>query len=341
MRFNGFTGIVKADIREADKEAALFFDVADISKDETLRRAQLIVHHRCLATNNSLFLVRFRLSVFQVLHRHERLLDDRLVSGPTCGQWESLDVRLAVDQWTQNRTSNFGLILRWGIIRSRRRKTSSSTDALPSQPMHPSLTQTEALPLTQFALLWPPVVIGGHSPPKTSAPILITYTTDRSSDAQRHASSRSSPRHRKRSTTGKWSKTQRQPPSQHPPTPPPPPSSAAAARQQGLRTGGYCRRRSLYIDFSDIGWDDWIVAPVGYMAYYCHGECPTFLHEYVNYTNHAVIQSFVHSANPRTVPRPCCVPTKLSSIPMLYVDSAAKVVLKNYEDMVVEECGCR
>jgi bone morphogenetic protein 2/4 len=35
------------------------------------------------------------------------------------------------------------------------------------------------------------------------------------------------------------------------------------------------------------------------------------------------------------------VPTELSPISMLYLDEYEKVVLKNYENMVVEGCGCR
>lgn len=34
-----------------------------------------------------------------------------------------------------------------------------------------------------------------------------------------------------------------------------------------------------------------------------------------------------------------CVPTELSAISMLYLDENEKVVLKNYQDMVVEGCG--
>ncbi len=102
-----------------------------------------------------------------------------------------------------------------------------------------------------------------------------------------------------------------------------------------------CKRHELYVDFSDVGWDDWIVAPPGYQAYYCQGECIFPLPEYINATNHAIVQTLVHSVDPTAVPRPCCVPTELSPISMLYLDEYEKVVLKNYQDMVVLGCGCR
>lgn len=36
-----------------------------------------------------------------------------------------------------------------------------------------------------------------------------------------------------------------------------------------------CCRESLYISFADIGWDDWIIKPEGYNAYFCRGSCLT------------------------------------------------------------------
>lgn len=102
-----------------------------------------------------------------------------------------------------------------------------------------------------------------------------------------------------------------------------------------------CKPRRLYIDFKDVGWQDWIIAPQGYMANYCHGECPFPLSESLNGTNHAILQTLVHSFDPRGTPQPCCVPIRLSPISLLFYDNNDNVVLRHYEDMVVDECGCR
>ncbi|XP_055299922.1 protein decapentaplegic-like [Sitodiplosis mosellana] len=102
-----------------------------------------------------------------------------------------------------------------------------------------------------------------------------------------------------------------------------------------------CQRKPLYVDFSNVGWDDWIVTPNGYDAYYCHGECRFPFADHLNTTNHAVVQTLVNSINSDLAPKACCIPTQLKPISMLYLDDQNKVVLKSYQDMVVVGCGCR
>lgn len=102
-----------------------------------------------------------------------------------------------------------------------------------------------------------------------------------------------------------------------------------------------CRRHAMRVDFTHVGWNDWIVAPAFYEAFHCKGECNFPFPDHLNATNHAIVQSLINSVNPTKVPKPCCIPTQLSSISMLYVDDEQKVTLKNYRDMVVKGCGCR
>lgn len=285
---------------------ALSFDVVDISRtEERLQGAELNVHHRCSTGNVSTpsggRTRRLRLTVFQVTRRPPK----------TKGGFgrRLLDSRVVSD---------------------------SHCDRTLALEVRPAVVRWTANPAANLGLIlrWTATAAGSDVTGDflSTPPILITYS-DRlkhpqalppSEERHQHqtpvrVASSHRRRHVKRST-GKKGKS----------------SGGLLGAQQGD-----CQRRDLYVDFSDIGWDDWIVAPVGYEAFYCHGECPTFLHDYVNYTNHAVIQAFVHSASPSAAPRPCCVPTELSAIPMLYVDSTGKVILKNYEDMVVEACGCR
>ncbi|XP_039248503.1 bone morphogenetic protein 2-like [Styela clava] len=102
-----------------------------------------------------------------------------------------------------------------------------------------------------------------------------------------------------------------------------------------------CKRQNLYVDFAEVDWNDWIVAPHGYHAFYCDGPCPFPLAEYMNATNHAIVQTLVNAVEPLLAPMPCCVPTELSSIAMLYLDELEVVVLKSYQQMTVDACGCR
>ncbi|XP_035232681.1 bone morphogenetic protein 6-like, partial [Stegodyphus dumicola] len=101
-----------------------------------------------------------------------------------------------------------------------------------------------------------------------------------------------------------------------------------------------CQRWTLYVSFRDLGWQDWIIAPDGYGAYYCYGRCYFPLNAHMNATNHAIVQALVHFTNPTMAPKPCCAPTQLSAITVLYFDDNSNVILKKYKNMVVKSCGC-
>ncbi|XP_014874388.1 bone morphogenetic protein 6 [Poecilia latipinna] len=101
-----------------------------------------------------------------------------------------------------------------------------------------------------------------------------------------------------------------------------------------------CKRHELYVSFRELGWQDWIIAPEGYAANYCDGECSFPLNGHMNATNHAIVQTLVHLMNPENVPKPCCAPTKLHAISVLFFDDNSNVILKKYKNMVVRACGC-
>ncbi|KAK5646801.1 hypothetical protein RI129_005265 [Pyrocoelia pectoralis] len=101
-----------------------------------------------------------------------------------------------------------------------------------------------------------------------------------------------------------------------------------------------CKINTLYISFKDLKWQDWIIAPDGYAAYYCSGECNFPLNSHMNATNHAIVQTLVHLMSPVKYPKPCCAPTKLTPISVLYFLDESNVILKKYKKMVVKSCGC-
>ncbi|XP_030203617.1 growth/differentiation factor 6-B [Gadus morhua] len=128
-------------------------------------------------------------------------------------------------------------------------------------------------------------------------------------------------------------------------------SSAAAAaaataknrhgKRHGRKSKTRCGKRPLHVNFRQLGWDDWIIAPLDYEAHHCEGVCEFPLRAHLEPTNHAIIQTLMNSMGPGDMPPSCCAPTQLSPISILYIDSGNNVVYKQYEDMVVESCGCR
>ncbi|KAG9267364.1 growth/differentiation factor 2 [Astyanax mexicanus] len=103
----------------------------------------------------------------------------------------------------------------------------------------------------------------------------------------------------------------------------------------------YCRRTSLRVNFKDIGWDQWIVAPPEYEAYECKGVCSFPMTNDVTPSKHAIIQSLMHLSNPKKANKACCVPTKLDPLTVMYQENGVITVRHLYEEMKVAKCGCR
>ncbi|NWX86235.1 DSL1 protein, partial [Nothoprocta ornata] len=115
-----------------------------------------------------------------------------------------------------------------------------------------------------------------------------------------------------------------------------------SSRSKRSIRANHCRRTSLHVNFEEIGWDSWIIAPKDYEAFECKGGCFFPLTDNVTPTKHAIVQTLVHLQNPKKASKACCVPTKLDSISILYKDDAGvPTLIYNYEGMKVAECGCR
>ncbi|XP_045614962.2 bone morphogenetic protein 10 [Procambarus clarkii] len=116
---------------------------------------------------------------------------------------------------------------------------------------------------------------------------------------------------------------------------------AKGRRPRKRKAKNGCKKKPLRVDFKDIGWDTWIIAPPSYEANQCSGKCNYPLASHLSPTKHAVVQNLVHSLHPDRTSRACCVPTLLGPISLLYLENGITTFKYDYDDMVVLECGCR
>uniref|UniRef100_A0A665UWA4 Growth/differentiation factor 10 n=1 Tax=Echeneis naucrates TaxID=173247 RepID=A0A665UWA4_ECHNA len=116
----------------------------------------------------------------------------------------------------------------------------------------------------------------------------------------------------------------------------------ARRRQWSITQHRGCSRRNLRVDFADIGWSEWVIAPKAFEAYYCAGPCGFPMSKVTRPSNHATIQSIVRAVGIIPgVPEPCCVPEKMSPLAVLYQDESRNTVLKVYPNMSIQSCSCR
>ncbi|KAK7571848.1 hypothetical protein V9T40_014320 [Parthenolecanium corni] len=102
-----------------------------------------------------------------------------------------------------------------------------------------------------------------------------------------------------------------------------------------------CCKQQFYIRFRDIGWHTWIIAPSGYYANYCRGDCGGFHRTPDTYINpHTYALEDYKKINQYSLFEPCCAPVKFSSISMIYITPDQNVIKRDLPKMVVDECGC-
>ncbi|KAF0028636.1 hypothetical protein F2P81_019723 [Scophthalmus maximus] len=124
-------------------------------------------------------------------------------------------------------------------------------------------------------------------------------------------------------------------------------ADARRRRKRGLECDGkvrVCCKRQFYVNFKDIGWNDWIIAPPGYHANYCEGDCPSHVASITGSTlsfHSTVISHYrMRGYSPFQNLRSCCVPTRLRAMSMLYYNEEQKIIKKDIQNMIVDECGC-
>ena len=101
--------------------------------------------------------------------------------------------------------------------------------------------------------------------------------------------------------------------------------------------GTKCCRHPIWISFADIGWDDWVVAPKGYQAYYCDGSCANRAQSANNF---ALIKTLLHGIRSDSALSPCCTATSMSPLSILHHDTRGQLTVSVLDDMIVNSCGC-
>lgn len=99
-----------------------------------------------------------------------------------------------------------------------------------------------------------------------------------------------------------------------------------------------CCRKSLTIDFKEIGWDNWIISPKSYNAYYCKGDCSRHSDHTSTYKHTGVLKAIAVQSDRKDISY-CCTPKRFSSLIILYM-SDGNIIRREIENMIVEECWC-
>ncbi|XP_047450945.1 bone morphogenetic protein 16 [Mugil cephalus] len=336
---------------EDNTRVHISFNISSIPQDERVLSAELRLLRSDRATLGP---GPHRLNLYLSEHHGDpeptlletRLLKNGVHSHKPSGFWEAFSLSADLFHKAQAQTGSLGFLLEV--------KPENSTTSLPDQSFSPAAGEKEAEKQKQGHLrVCRSVGQDDHSWAQ-ERPLLVTYSHDgRGEPLVKHG--RRTPGNGQRMKVRNGTKVRGRKSKKRGYTMPGLGSSKGGASwsEPGRvkRNGGRaaklkrlsrnrCRRHPLYVDFNDVGWHKWIIAPSGYDAFFCLGECRFPLADHMNSSSHAMVQTLVNSVN-TAVPRACCVPTSLSPIALLYLDHEDRVVLKNYQDMVVEGCGCR
>ena len=107
-----------------------------------------------------------------------------------------------------------------------------------------------------------------------------------------------------------------------------------------------CCRDDMIVKFKDLQGFDFILEPSEFNAFMCRGKCPA---RFRPLNDHSLLQSLMHMKQQRQeegrhsrVKRPCCVPAKLSSLPILHLDeeNPSKLKVTVWKSIIVTECAC-
>ncbi|KAF1765896.1 hypothetical protein GCK72_005849 [Caenorhabditis remanei] len=89
----------------------------------------------------------------------------------------------------------------------------------------------------------------------------------------------------------------------------------------------------FYVNFTEIGWNDWILSPPGFYANYCSGSCSNELDE-----NYQMMK--LSSKDQSMIPEPSCAPNYYGSIDMIVALTSQDIRKTRIHGMRALSCSC-
>lgn len=126
------------------------------------------------------------------------------------------------------------------------------------------------------------------------------------------------------------------------------PKPERSPRNKRGSNGHPCKRKSMIVDTTKIGWNVYVLAPRIFDAYRCEGKCRAYSSQAVKkQTNHAVLQAILSQLgtkyNGRPIRPPCCAPSQFEDKTLLLhrnINGQSIIGLEVFKDMVVKSCAC-
>ncbi|XP_070595421.1 growth/differentiation factor 9 isoform X2 [Erythrolamprus reginae] len=102
-----------------------------------------------------------------------------------------------------------------------------------------------------------------------------------------------------------------------------------------------CELHSFWLEFSQLNWDKWIIAPHRYNPHYCKGDCPRVVGHRYGSPVHAVIHNIMREKLDSSLPELSCIPADYSPLSVLKVEADGSIVYQEYQNMIAKTCTCR
>lgn len=98
-----------------------------------------------------------------------------------------------------------------------------------------------------------------------------------------------------------------------------------------------CCRFPLVIRFRDIGWEDWVIEPASYQAYFCEGTCPP---NYRVAHRFARVKALLRERLPNSSLTVSCSATRMGSLNIAHYNNEGILIVSVMENMFPLECKC-